>query len=448
MTAATSGPALGTLVRVSVSAGDRSADLSAPAGSPVAELVPGLARTLGLLDPATVHGGYHLVRSDGTVLDTDRSLQAQGVQDGAVLTMESGAEPEDVRVYDDVVEAVADAVEGQYAPWTPADSALTAVVAAVAFLLTGAALLLGADPASAFPPVVAGGAALLVLGAALVVGRAGHHTTGANALALTATLLGLVVGLTVTATDPTWGWATTWAGAGMLVVTGLALPVLTTHREILVAPAVLGLTLVTTGTAVELTGASAGVVLAMVLAVIVTAGNGIPWLALASTPLRVVPARSEAEILAHPAPIDPQAVRDQYGRGHRLQVSLRAAVGLLALAGAPAVVETGLAGTVLLVCAFVGMLLGVRQTYSRQDVVVVMGAGILGLTLTGVLAAAAHPHWRATLAVVAGAAAAAVIALSLVAPRRRLGLARAADTVEALALAVLLPLGVAAAGLV
>ena len=78
----------------------------------------------------------------------------------------------------------------------------------------------------------------------------------------------------------------------------------------------------------------------------------------------------------------------------------------------------------------------------------VMGSGIGGLTLTGVLAAAAHPDWRATLAVVAGTVAAVVIALSLVAPRQRVALGRIADATELTVLALLLPLGVAAAGLV
>ncbi|MBO1752396.1 EsaB/YukD family protein [Actinotalea sp. BY-33] len=448
MTAPSSSPGLGTLVRVSVSAGDRGADLGAPAGVPVAELVPGLARTLGLLDAATVHGGYHLVRSDGVVLDTDRSLQAQGVQDGAVLTLESGAPPEDLRVYDDVIEAVADAVEGQYAPWTAQDSALTAVVAATAFLLTGGLLLLGADPTSTFPPVVAALAAVLVVGAAAVVARVGSHEVGAQALAVTGTALGLVAGLTATSSGPGWGWPTVWGGAGMLAVALLAVPAIARGRELLVAPGVLGLTLATVGVVVATAEVRPGPVLAVVVAIVVTAGNGIPWLALASTPLRVVSPRSDAEILLDPDPVDPAAVRDHYGRGHRLQIALRLAVALLALAAAPAVVATGVPGTVLMASAFAGMLLGVRQTYSRQDVLVVMGTGIVGLTVTGVLAAAAHPDWRPSLALISGLVAALVITLSLVAPRRRLGLARLADTVELLSLAVLLPLGVAAAGLV
>lgn len=449
MTAATPSPgALGTLVRVSVTGGGRAVDLAAPGAIPVAELVPGLARTLGLLDPSTVFGGFRLVRSDGGVLDSDRSLQAQGVEDGTVLTLEAGIEIPDVRVYDDVVEAVTDAVEGQYAAWTPRDSALTAVFASAAFLLAGAILLLGADRASVFPPVIAGVGSLLVLGAAAVVARIGRHDVGASALVVTASVLGLVAGLTAGSDAPGWGWPAATAGLGMLVVALLGLPTLPAGREVCMAPGALGFTLAVTGATVALSGAAAGVVLAVVVALVVTAGNGIPWLALASTPLRVVSARSESEILAEPPVVDPAQVAEQYARGHRLQVALRLAVALLTLAAAPVVVATGVPGTLLTAAAFAGMLLGVRQTYSRQDVLVVMGAGIIGLTVTGVLAAAAHPTWRPALALVAGAAAAVVIAVSLIAPRQRVGLGRLADSFELICLALLLPLGVAAAGLV
>ena len=102
---------VGTLLRVSVTAGDRRVDLGVPGNVAAAEIVPGLARTLGVLDAASVYGGYRLVRADGEPVDSARSLLAAGVEDGAVLTLESGARKPEVRVYDDVVEAVADAVE-------------------------------------------------------------------------------------------------------------------------------------------------------------------------------------------------------------------------------------------------------------------------------------------------------------------------------------------------
>ncbi len=439
---------LGTLVRVTVAGSGRSVDLGAPGGVPVAELVPGLARTLGLLDPGTVHGGFRLVRSDGVVLDSDRSLQAQSVADGAVLSLESGAAAEDVRVYDDVVEAVADAVEGEYAPWTARDSALTAVFAAASFLVAAAILLLGAPASSAFPPVVAGLGALLVVGAAAVVARVGKHDVGARTLVLTASALGLVAGLTAGSSSPGWGWPAAAGGAGMLLVAVLGVPALTSGREVCMGPAVLGLALAAAGCTIELGEQAPGSVLAVVVALVLTAGNGIPWLALASTPLRVVSPRTDAEILADPPAVDGARVREQYARGLRVQVALRVAVALLVLGALPVVVGTGVPGALLAAAGFSGMMLGVRQTYSRGDVLVVMGSGIVGLTATGVLAAAAHPDWRPALAVVAGGVAAVVIAVSLVAPRQRVVLGRLADSLELICLALLLPLGVAAAGIV
>ena len=47
---------------------------------PVAELVPELARSVGLLDPATVYGGYRVVTADGRELAVDSGLVMQGVE--------------------------------------------------------------------------------------------------------------------------------------------------------------------------------------------------------------------------------------------------------------------------------------------------------------------------------------------------------------------------------
>ena len=173
-----------------------------------------------------------------------------------------------------------------------------------------------------------------------------------------------------------------------------------------------------------------------------------PWLALSSTPLRVVSPRSDAEILADPPAVQSARVRAQLAAGHRVQVSLRVAIGLLALAATPAVVATGVAGTLLLVLAAGGLLLATRQTYSRLDVLLTVTMSILLLAVVAVVAAAQHPGWRPALVVVAGTAAALVVGLGLVAPRRRVGLARLGDFLEIACLALLLPLGVTAAGLV
>src|SRR5690625_2042008 len=136
--------AVAHLVRVSIVAGDRRMDLAAPAGVPVIEISPGLARHLNLLEPGSVYAGFRLTRADGSELDDDRSLQAQGVADGDVLTLVSGAESSQARVYDDIVEAMADVVGGGQRPWSGQDAATTAVLAAVTLLVTLAIMLTGA----------------------------------------------------------------------------------------------------------------------------------------------------------------------------------------------------------------------------------------------------------------------------------------------------------------
>ena len=92
------------LVRVSVTSATRRVDLVLPAWVPVTDLVPELARTVGVLDPRTAHAGYRLVARDGRVLDPESGLAAQGVEDGGVLTVVACADVEPPRVHDDVVE--------------------------------------------------------------------------------------------------------------------------------------------------------------------------------------------------------------------------------------------------------------------------------------------------------------------------------------------------------
>ncbi len=95
------------LVRLSVSAGERTTDLVLPSRLPLAEILPEVASLVGSLDAYEAYGGYTLVGTDGRALDPDSSFLAQGVHDGAVLTLVTGAEAEEKKVYDDVVEAVA-----------------------------------------------------------------------------------------------------------------------------------------------------------------------------------------------------------------------------------------------------------------------------------------------------------------------------------------------------
>ena len=153
------------LVRVTIASGSRRVDLVLPGAIPVAELVPELARSVGLLDASTVYGGYRLVTQEGRILANDASLTMQGIEDGGLLTVTAGVDDKAPRVYDDVVGAMADVVENELKPWEPAAGRRTAQGAgsillglgALALVVQGESLLGGVAAA-----VVAG---LLVVGA-------------------------------------------------------------------------------------------------------------------------------------------------------------------------------------------------------------------------------------------------------------------------------------------
>jgi hypothetical protein len=81
-----------SMVRVTVTSATRRVDLVLPGAVPVAELIPELARAVGLLDGATVYGGYHLVTAEGRRLSGDGGLMIQGVEDGGTLTVTAGVD--------------------------------------------------------------------------------------------------------------------------------------------------------------------------------------------------------------------------------------------------------------------------------------------------------------------------------------------------------------------
>ncbi len=173
-----SGPS--SLVRVTVASGSRRVDLVLPGAVPVAELVPELARSVGLLDGATVYGGYHLVTAEGRALAGDAGLIIQGVEDGGLITVSAGVDDPVPRVYDDVVEAMTDVVERDLKPWQPASGRRTALCAAALLLTLGAVALLIQDSrlAAVAAALVAGG---LVTGA-VVLSRAQHEPEAAVAV--------------------------------------------------------------------------------------------------------------------------------------------------------------------------------------------------------------------------------------------------------------------------
>ncbi|MEV6316492.1 type VII secretion integral membrane protein EccD [Streptomyces sp. NPDC051776] len=104
--------------RVTVVAPDGRVDVALPDDIPVADLYPEILRLSGQSPEAGAPVGYHLVRRDGTVLDSAGSLAAQRILDGELLSLRPFAESLPPAVFDDVSDAVASAVTRDRTLWS------------------------------------------------------------------------------------------------------------------------------------------------------------------------------------------------------------------------------------------------------------------------------------------------------------------------------------------
>ncbi|MFV0634862.1 EsaB/YukD family protein [Demequina sp.] len=434
-----------SLVRVSVVSEDRRLDVGVPGSVPLVEVIPGFARSLGVLDPSLVHGGYALRRADGGELDPSLSATAQGVHDGDVLTLARGGLLFEPRVYDDITEAVIDATAEQHRAWAPADSARTALAVSLTFLALCAVLLFSIGPSVLLAPVLAGGGAAVLLIASAVLARLGQVEAG-HGFGLAAAVFAGLAGFLALDADLRWGWPLAAAGGAAALTGALAMVLSTTRREVHLVSIVWGIVIAIPATMTGLAPGAAVAAFAMTVAVAAALGNLLPWLAFSSTRLKVISPQSDQEIFAEPTPIDADAVKARAASGARVLVALRLGIGLAVLVATPIVAASGLAGACLAALAFLGMMFQSRQAYARAAVMVVMAVGAVGLALTALTVAASQAHRQGALLVILLGATAILVTVTLLSPRARIGMARAADTVEVIVLTLLLPLGVLAAG--
>ena len=433
------------LVRVSVASGGRRVDLVLPASVPVAELVPELARSVGLLDPATVYAGYRLVTAEGRELAPDAGLVLQGVEDGALITVSAGVDERPPRVYDDVVEAMTDVVEQDLTPWEPAAGRRTALWAAGLLMALGAVALLvqrGALLAGVAAAVVA---AALVTGA-VVVSRVQRDPEAAVAMAWMAALYAAVAGLMLVTDDPVFGWPVAAAGGGAMVAGFAGLLGLGARRALVIPSVVVGAVFLATGLVMQAAELDPAVVLTIALVLVVVTGSLLPWLALGATATSVDPLYSTADVTAEPRPVDPARVSADARVAHEILGAVSATVGLLLVLIAPLAVSLGVAGSLVAVMCALVVMLRTRQYRTRSEVLVGLVSGVLGLLCAGVATLWLHPDWRPTVAVVLAAGGAVVLAVTMLPRTPSVRRGRLGDVAESVALLSLLPLLVVAVG--
>ncbi|MEU7556393.1 type VII secretion integral membrane protein EccD [Streptomyces sp. NPDC044571] len=486
-TAATTG-----FCRVTVVAPDSRIDVALPEDIAVADVYPELLRLTGQTQPVGAPTGFHLVRRDGTVLDGARTLAAQQVLDGEVLSLRPFADSLPPAVFDDVSDAVASAVVRDRHRWSD-DMLRGAGLAGAALLFVLLGLVLWyADPLRhdmhGLPGIIAGAAGLLLAAAAGVRARVYRDRGSAVALGL-AGLPHLLIagsGIIAPAAGHGPGRLQFLLGCICVLVASVALVALTPDGD---APFVAATFLAAIGTLATflaiVTEASATATAAVCAPAAIGLVAFLPGLSARFARLPIgyaapqsavedyeTPDRYEAEPYGDPsgseqpepgAPLDAEAIAAQARRGHEM---------LLGLVGGCAAVVVGCAavlgfsdntwGRLLALATGLAMLLRARLFRYTSQVVCTLVAGLSAVALL-ILGLALHPpadllrelvqyHDRGGLdlrtiwlsaAVAAGAALLAGIALVI--PRKGLSpfWGRLLDLTEAAVLLSLVPLALA-----
>ncbi|KAB7789716.1 type VII secretion integral membrane protein EccD [Bifidobacterium leontopitheci] len=440
----------GPRVTVTVSYGKRTAKLSLPASLPVAELIPDIAKRLGVLDPTLVYGGYLLLREDETAISSPGTLGEQAIRDGDRLTLQVNALDDQDRVYDDVVEAVADSVSRAHRPWTSANTTLTSLTVSCSLLGVGA-LSLALAPASVVNAVICGlvAVALLAIGAVLSSRRL---DTEALSLTLVAALFAGVCGYHLTAAllrqPGFYGLPALGAGAGLLVAAGCGALSLARRRLHMVIPATIGAVLLVVSTVGVIVPSWTARAWVIAIAAIGLAANGLPWLALSTSRLSVDSPTSESEIFALPKTIDIHQVRRQYQTGSTLLFDLRAAAGALIVFGVPITVSVASpAGIALVLVLFAAMLFDARRIYAQSQMLVTVVFAGLGICVGCAACTVFHPAWTSFIITLFSLGALLCVIDTQVIRRSTIAMTRLADTTNVICIMATLPLAYLALGL-
>lgn len=421
----------------------RNVTLHVTDGPIVADVLPDIARRLGVLDPSIAYGGFRLITSDGELLSASQTFAEQHVSDQSVLTLEPGASTDTDPVYDDVVEAVGDSVRQVYRPWTKDHTTLTSLLISMGMLAISAGWL-ALFPASVWDAALGIGSAIaLVALAALLHGKA--MAMQATAIGLVSTAFAAAGGYQLVRSlvpgQAPYAMPMAGAGIGLLLAGCLAAAVIPSARPYGFIPMVIGLLMVIPGAVAAVMPAWMANVWIIAATLAALAANALPWMCLSFARISVQSPHSDAEIFALPEPIDYQDVKRRYITGSTLLFIGRVSVAATLLIAMPLLssLSTPLGSAICLV-AFLAMLLGSRQIYTLREMAVTVGTAGIGIICTGLIGVHAHPEFGIPLTILMMGCALSTIVLTHVARRQSLFATRAADMAETLCIMLLPPL--------
>jgi type VII secretion integral membrane protein EccD len=427
--------------RITVVTPRRRMDLTMPTQLACAELLPEVLRLAGETDQGPSPRPWMLGRLGEPPLAPERTLSQSGVYDGDLLYLRAAGQPADPVVVDDLVETIAEAVDGRGGHWTATTWHRFAMAAAAALLGAGAVAVATGGRGTAW---LAAGAALALLLAALGLRRLLREPVAAATLALAALPWSALAGVALAGRAGADPAAAVAAGAGGLLAGAVAAAV--------AAPAVTGpcLAVALPAAALALAGAAVAAVgatpvqAAAVLAVgLVPALTALPRLAIALA--GISPGDEDAEVAV-------QAERAKVAVGHALLTWVLGGAALT-LTAALAVLAAG--GTLArCLAAAVAVSVGLRaRGFRLVGEVLPLALAVLGGVVALELAVMADPpagparQWSGAGLLVGTAALLALAGFLLRGAGPSPGARRRLEVVEALANLLLVPLALGVLGL-
>ena len=431
------------LTPLTVTYDDQTVDLSVPQLSPLAELIPTILRSIGRMDVYGASAGFTVSTSSGQLLDQSLCLRDQGVRAGASLTLERAGQGRDDQRFDDLVEAVGSAVENTVDPWTPLDSLQLSAYASALFVgLAGVLLLSGASQGSSLSGVVSslneirtiaypiiGAVGALLLTAAVVARRLDKP-----AVAVLANCAPVLLACSIAGALPAGPWTAYGALAAGVALTIGALSSLVLPGRLRASgltPAIIGVSLGLFGLLSGALGIQPERISALLAALLLLACLSIPWLAMASTPVRVTGPSAAAQI-------DPRQIDKSVSMGVSMSVSIRLGTCLALVILTPILCSTsqGIALSALIGAA---LMLSTRSIRSRVEVLIGVLSGMAVLAWAAYAAALQSATSLLLVLVTSLTGSLLVLATNVVTPKTRPWLSRTADTISTLVIIAVPP---------
>jgi type VII secretion integral membrane protein EccD len=449
--------ATGTTVfsRVTVVAPRTRIDVALPADVAVADLLPMLLEMAKETTPdgGARHGGWCLAKLGDAPLDPSRTLGSLGVVDGDMLQLRKRAENPPPPLYDDVVDAIAEAAPDSYRPWTKDTARRIGHIAGALALIAGAFAVLMGGPmgggGNLGPAIVSGVAAVVFVALGAVIARGyQERATGVLIAAAGALPMAFVSGLTIVPGGPGRA-ALLLACALVLIVSSASIMLIGSGVTTFVAAgSAAGLGVIAFGVATLIAHPAPGIA-AGAVAVALAGLSLLPRLTiqLARLPLPNVPGSAEdlKEDTGFP---DYRSIERRAGLAHEYMTGMIIGCGAVAAIGAIiAASAPGPWGVALGIVATLVLLLRARTYANGSQAIALLVAGIVsaGGILIGwlwMMPPFERLLWVFGSLVLVGAGG---LVLGVVFPNQRFSppLRRSVDIFEAICIAVVLPLSLA-----